>query len=156
MGLPMRWDDRLEQVRMKGNFCSPGCVVAYARDRQSQMVVPFSIGAMQKLIRKTLGVSYTSITAAPPRETLRMFGGWLDIDEFRKQTFYQVRQLRRDELVSDWVPDDYAITLWGRLVTVKGVPAADLQDKLQNHRKRPAQTGSEGLDSFLQIKKTKI
>lgn len=78
---PTKYDEIRKQFTTKGNFCSWECAKAYGID----MNHPRS-GEMQMflaLMRKQAFGKYISLISAPKRETLKIFGGTLSIDEFR-------------------------------------------------------------------------
>lgn len=72
---------------MYGNFCSPECCVAYLfKERIDSHVQWERYALLNGLYAEYAGISAGSqhgIRPAPPREILRMFGGSMDITEFR-------------------------------------------------------------------------
>jgi hypothetical protein len=80
--LPIRYDDRTKKFTTIGHFCSFECAKAYGMDnggsRWGEML------EFLALYRKHAMGKYTPTTVAPKRQTLKMFGGPLTIEEFRK------------------------------------------------------------------------
>ena len=68
---------------LKGCFCSFNCAAAYIFDKQEyNMWDEYSL--LNLLAKKILKIK-NNIKLAPPRETLKIFGGILDIDEYRNK-----------------------------------------------------------------------
>jgi len=83
-----------------GNFCSPECGVAYLFQERLDSNVQWERYAMlNSLYRKDIEIqngAATGIRSAPKREVLRIFGGSIDIREFR--AVVHERKLRIDVL----------------------------------------------------------
>lgn len=83
VGLPIHYDSITRKFRVKGVFCSFACMIAYKNSvptRQVDYLIKF---LYQQLTSESLA---TKLEPAPPRCTLKMFGGELTIDEFRNST----------------------------------------------------------------------
>lgn len=80
LGLPQYYNKKISKFRVKGVFCSFSCMAAYNNEtskNKKEYLIKF-------LYAKLTGESVTSsIIPAPPRCTLKMFGGELTIEEFR-------------------------------------------------------------------------
>ena len=73
-----------DTYHMFGNFCSAECAAAYNFDSQEgSSVVWERYSLLNLLYKESLGDSNNNIKLAPPRMTLRKFGGNLSIEEFR-------------------------------------------------------------------------
>jgi len=87
------------------NFCSPECGVAYLFNERLDSNVQWERYAMlNSLYRKDIevvGGTATSIRSAPKREVLRIFGGSMDIREFR--AVLHEKKLRIDVLTPPMV-----------------------------------------------------
>jgi hypothetical protein len=83
-----------------GNFCTPECAVAYLFHERLDSNVQWERYAMlNSLYRKNIEIqngAATGIRSAPKREVLRIFGGSIDIREFR--ALIHERKLRIDVL----------------------------------------------------------
>lgn len=83
--LPRLYDSFERVYHVYGWFCSPACAKAYiiehtTFDRGQQMNV------FSQMLQEVYGISNSSVTEAPPRMALKMFGGPFDIETFRKQS----------------------------------------------------------------------
>jgi hypothetical protein len=84
--LPKVYDAYKNLYTCEGNFCSPECALAYS---YSDNKAPDSAKWTQHAL---LGTLYSqlyltrSLSPAPPRSLLRLFGGSLDIEQFRDYT----------------------------------------------------------------------
>jgi hypothetical protein len=66
--------------RVYGNFCSPECAAAYLFNEPLDTSVQWERYA---LLNRLYADSERSVRLAPPRTALRMFGGMLDVSEYR-------------------------------------------------------------------------
>jgi hypothetical protein len=66
--------------RVYGNFCCPECAVAYLFNERLDSSVQWERNA---LLNRLYADGEHSVRLAPPRTILRMFGGMLDVSEFR-------------------------------------------------------------------------
>jgi hypothetical protein len=84
LGLPMRYDEHKNLFRVSGVFCSFSCIIAYKNELNISNVNHL----IKFLYNKLTGtnISNTSLTTAPPRSFLKMFGGKLSIEEFRSKS----------------------------------------------------------------------
>lgn len=84
--LPIAYDAYENMYTCEGHFCSPECAMAslYADPSLSDTARWTRHALLADLYRSL----YTTreLTPAPPRGTLRMFGGPLDIEQFREYT----------------------------------------------------------------------
>jgi hypothetical protein len=83
--LPVQYDAYNEEYSAEGHFCSPECALAYlygdVRCTDSQRWLRQSL---LKSFYQSLYPADKEILAAPDRRALRMFGGPLDIKQFRE------------------------------------------------------------------------
>jgi len=81
--LPVKYDPLRKRFCFIGLFCSWNCVKAYNIDRADHKKFECS-ALITLLIQQMYGiVEAINIKQAPPRQCLKMFGGYLDISEFR-------------------------------------------------------------------------
>ena len=71
---------------VKGNFCSFNCAASYIFNSNMVPNDKWEKYSLLNLLRKKLTTKCEKITLAPPRETLKEFGGFYSIDEFRQVT----------------------------------------------------------------------
>jgi hypothetical protein len=88
--LPIR--DTGEYLEVSGNYCSPECAVAYLFDMRQDSHTRWEQLAL--LYRVYGEVCQGTIHPAPPRTSLRLFGGSLSIEEYR--TLIQSHKVRID------------------------------------------------------------
>ena len=82
--LPKSYDAYKNLYTCEGNFCSPECALAY---NYSDPTISDSTKWLQHaLVGRIYSELYTDrlLSPAPPRTLLRMFGGPLDIEQFRE------------------------------------------------------------------------
>lgn len=83
--LPYKYDELRNKFYTCGGFCSWSCMKRYAIDKYGITrggIICSNIISMRKKIYNKLG----SITIAPLREQLEVFGGTMSIEEFRKNS----------------------------------------------------------------------
>lgn len=96
----------LDEVwHMYGNFCSPECAVAYLFKERIDSVLQWERYALlNSLYARDAEVPHggaRGVRPAPPREVLRMFGGSMDISEYRAAV--HEKRLRIDVLTPPMV-----------------------------------------------------
>lgn len=86
LGMPFRYLNDQHKFRTKGCFCSIACMISWFNN--SIYRTDTKIYTLIKNLHKRLTGSEGSqiLSEAPPRETLRIFGGELTIDQFRKRS----------------------------------------------------------------------
>lgn len=82
--LPIRYDDRTKKFTTMGHFCSFECAKAYGMDNGGARWG--EILEILSLYRKHVCGKYVPTSPAPKRQTLKIFGGPLTIEEFRKSS----------------------------------------------------------------------
>ena len=75
-----------------GSFCSPECAAAYNFDNSEDTSEIWNRYSLLNLLYKSI-YSGTKIKLAPPRYVLRIFGGSLNINEFRNFNYNSKKQL---------------------------------------------------------------
>jgi hypothetical protein len=81
--LPTKYDPLRKRFEFVGLFCSWNCTKAYNFERNDHRKYERS-QLITLLIQQLYGITKAiNIKAAPPKQTLKMFGGYLDINEFR-------------------------------------------------------------------------
>ena len=82
---PKYYDELKNTYKCTGIFCSFSCAKAYIL--HDNYIKKFQSCQHLKVIAKVMGIpSRTPIITAPPRATLKIFGGDLTIDEFRSKS----------------------------------------------------------------------
>ncbi len=84
IGMPVDFDVKTKKFRVKGVFCSFACMTAHKDKHEKNININSLISYLyKKLTAEPIG---TKIQRAPPKETLKMFGGDLTIEEFRNSS----------------------------------------------------------------------
>jgi hypothetical protein len=84
--LPTKYDSLRKRYTFSGIFCSWSCVKAYNLDRSDHKKYECA-SLISLLVQQLHGVSSAiRIKPAPPRQALKIFGGYLDIESFRAET----------------------------------------------------------------------
>ena len=81
--LPYNYDDKLKRFYTMGHFCSFECAKAYnisINNTNKAGIINTNISLMRKHLTGETKIT----TSAGDRHALKMFGGTLDIEEFRK------------------------------------------------------------------------
>jgi hypothetical protein len=87
--LPKSYDAYKNIYKAEGNFCSPECALAY--NYADNRISDSTKWTQHALLRKVYSELYKErdLSPAPPRTLLRMFGGVLDIEQYRDYTTSQ-------------------------------------------------------------------
>lgn len=82
LGYPIQLTSRMK-FKTRGVFCSLECMKTYLNDNKKYEGY---IDLFKYMCKKLSGKTYNDIKQAPPRQVLKIFGGDLDITEFRNTT----------------------------------------------------------------------
>jgi hypothetical protein len=88
LGLPYEYKKKFNKFMVKGVFCSFACMIAYKDDKRlfdNNYLINYlysKLTADETILDKKIN----KLQPAPPRCVLKMFGGELSIDEFRKSS----------------------------------------------------------------------
>lgn len=138
--LPIKYDDRLCLFTTTGEFCSWECMKTFALDMNTARS-----GEIQSFIAvmrmKTLG-TYVILKAAPKRQALKIFGGPLSIEEFRRCSAQQVPV---------YVPYEKYICPTTETISVNSVTAPSPDEPLRLKREKPLKRTASKLESALGI-----
>jgi hypothetical protein len=89
--LPVEYDAYTKKFKCIGIFCSWGCVKAYNYDLKDRKVDERN-SFISLIIKQMYSIcTAVSIKSSPPRQTLKMFGGYMTIDEFRDNKVFAFR-----------------------------------------------------------------
>jgi len=84
IGMPVHYTNNIDKFRVKGVFCSFACMVAYKDDQKIKTTDSLIRFMYRKLTGECIGGK--RIPKAPPRISLKLFGGELTIEQFRNST----------------------------------------------------------------------
>ena len=77
---------RKEKFYVNGCFCTFNCAAAYNFSKNDDnMWERYSL--LNLMYKKLYSRNFVKINLSPPRETLKIFGGYLSIDEFRENSY---------------------------------------------------------------------
>jgi hypothetical protein len=82
--MPMSYTHLKEEFNVKGCFCSFNCCLAYMDNDSKYKKNRFLLSHMYKIFTGESRLKPFDINPAPPRETLKKFGGFLSIEEYRE------------------------------------------------------------------------
>lgn len=141
---PYKYDERTKRFSTTGHFCSWECMKTYALDKNSS-----NSGEIQMyiaLMRKhTNGNRYVPCRTAPKRPSLKIFGGTLTIEEFRKASSNVVVTMPWETHI---MPSIYAFN-----PTARTVPTTidTSKDELVLRRAKPLARSKSSLEASLGI-----
>jgi hypothetical protein len=87
-GLPIKFENNKYEVQ--GCFCSLNCAKAYNIKENNYRTSEIN-SLIEDFRREIFGITSHPVATAPPRQSLNIFGGYLSIDNFRKE-FYQMNK----------------------------------------------------------------
>jgi hypothetical protein len=102
IALPISYNSSNKVFKVKGCFCSFECALAYKDDKRNLQHIDTSLlyFFFNKITKKNVNV--TNLKRAPDRESLLIFGGHSNIEEFRKSS--KDRNLQYDLVTYPLVP----------------------------------------------------
>lgn len=88
----------------------------------------------------------------------------MTIEQFREQGFLSIRDARKDELLESWEPQEVAVTLWGKVATLRGISVDQLKQQVPRGALRQPQAVTEtaaarqgqGLEAFINFKRRRV
>jgi hypothetical protein len=83
--LPVSYDAYKNVYTCEGNFCSPECALAYLYKEGATESIKWNRHSLLRHMYSNL-YSTKDLSPAPPRTLLRIFGGPLDIEQYRAYT----------------------------------------------------------------------
>jgi len=83
-GLPIKFENN--KYSIQGCFCSLNCAKAYNIKENNYRTTEIN-SLIEDFRRELFGINSYPVIIAPPRQSLKVYGGFLTIDEFRKE-FY--------------------------------------------------------------------
>jgi hypothetical protein len=82
IGMPEKYDELMKKFLVKGVFCSFSCMIAYKKEIKRDCTKDYLIKFLYTRLTGTFLLD-AHLEPAPPRCSLKIFGGDLTIDEFR-------------------------------------------------------------------------
>lgn len=84
--IPISYDERQDKFKVYGNFCSFSCARAYLKNETPLYKNCDNYQLLNYMEYKCTGKYDKNNTLAPPKYTLKIFGGHLDIKDFRENS----------------------------------------------------------------------
>jgi hypothetical protein len=149
--LPISYDTLKQVYLAEGHFCSPECALAFLYKEPGSDSTRWN---RHTLLRTMVSGLYTDrdLTPAPPRSLLRMFGGPLDIAQYRGY-------LTTNDIVASELPPIRLVTpvmnIQGpvrdikRQVALSAEQVEKASDHLRLRRSKPVQSATPTLDTLL-------
>ena len=151
--IPVKYID--DKFYVSGCFCSFNCATAYNfQDYKSGDVWErYSLlNLMYKLIYEK---SFTKIKAAPPREVLSIFGGYLNIDDYRKNMIQNIRDYKiiRPPIISMVPKVEESIIEYNsnNPIPVDTERLNNAAKKLRLKRQKPLMNQTHTLENFMDL-----
>jgi len=85
-GIPIKYDVQTGKFTLFGIFCSPNCAMSYLLSNESNTSTLWERVSLLNLLNYKVYESDDNIIPAPDKMCLKLFGGPLDISEFRALT----------------------------------------------------------------------
>jgi len=81
--LPYSYDHTKKRYKVMGIFCSWSCSMSYSSDDHS-ICSNYDKWQLTRFLSEVYGTTKFKVKRAPPRQVLKMFGGKMTIEEFRR------------------------------------------------------------------------
>jgi hypothetical protein len=143
--------------RVQGNFCSPECAAAFLFNERLDLHVQWERYA---LLNRLYAGGGEPVRLAPTRSTLRLFGGALDVSDFR--AIVGDRRMRVDVMtppmisiiqVMDTKPIDfYDVSLTKNVMETVGERLAKAEEVLKLKRTKPLKAWESTLDACINLR----
>lgn len=147
---------RKDKFHVYGIFCSFNCAASYNFSKNDGDEMWSRYNLLNLMYKKIFNVKFVKVGMAPPRETLKMFGGYMSIEEFREAS------LKMDRTFQVIKPPMLAIipkieeNILSRGLKVGGGINEHILNKTQNQlklkRTKPVMNPNSTLQSFMNIK----
>jgi hypothetical protein len=146
-----------EKFYVSGCFCTFNCAASYNFSKNDDDIWE-RYSLLNLMYKKLYNHKFVKINLAPPREILKMFGGYLDIDEFRENS------LKNDKTYSVVVPPLISIIpkIEENMINNKNIKNSystvneNILNKTQNtlklKRLKPVTNPNSTLQSFMDLK----
>ena len=144
--MPYKYDDRRKRFEVAGNFCSWSCMKTYALDRHG-MTKGSMISSYMIMMRRRMYGENGTVTPAPNRYKLKVFGGDLTIEEFRNNQTVDKKEpkpIDATPVVENMIP---IISNTKRMDEIKN--ASSNNNALKLKRNKPLKRSHNNLESAL-------
>lgn len=154
--LPMKYINN--KFYVFGNFCSPECAAAYnfeSNEESDEIWDRYSL--LNILYKKDIDGAEVTIKLAPPRLTLRKFGGKLTIDEFRNCNLeynkdFKITLPPMISIIPSMEESNYDMIKKKRFVPLDRERIHKANEELRLKRKKPLPDSRNTLESCMRLK----
>ena len=157
MGLPFKYNLLDDVYNTKGHFCSWNCMRAYVLKEPDY--VRDNLIMLMISMRQKMGIKQHSIKKAPMKETLKVFGGILSIDEFRKGADKYWMHIPGENRLIQHIEPRKKTTMAAPSIERKQQHISDINNASRSNNtlklKRPVKGGIASLESLMQITRKK-
>ena len=154
--LPYKYDDKYNKYFTTGTFCSWSCMKAYNMSSScthKKNIISANIVLMRKQLFGIVG----SIPKAPERFSLKVFGGFLSIDDFRKGLITDHGPLNMDGIVNsvEFIKEQRAPIL-NSIKMDQICASSGTNEQLRLKRPKPLKRDDNNLEKTLGITRKKV
>ena len=147
---PYKYDELRKRFSVTGHFCSWECTKAWAFDNGGHRYGEY-IGFIALMRKQANNNKYVPTSTAPKRQSLKMFGGPLTIEEFRSSTSNVFVSMPWENCIPPKVSIS-ALSSISRSVT-NAVKDDSTKDDLILKRSKPLPRAQSSLEASLGIKR---
>jgi hypothetical protein len=142
---------RRDKFYVSGCFCSFNCAASYNFSKNDNSVWE-RYTLLNLMYKKLYNTNFVKISMAPPREVLKMFGGYLSIDEFRDHCIKQDRvfQVVKPPLISIIPKIEENLNPKNRAMVNENI-LQSTQTKLKLTRSKPLIGDKSTIQTFMNI-----
>lgn len=145
--LPVRYDNRRDVFSTCGQFCSWSCMKTYALETYGLTRGSIMCSNMI-LMRKKKFRKLSHIKPAPKRQTLKVFGGALDINEFRSNSIVDKVEDKLD--INEKSENDVIVPIVSNTKKMYEIKSASgTNEQLRLKREKPLKRDQNNLESVL-------
>lgn len=154
IGLPKRKRGETTEFQVVGNFCSFGCMLAFAKDDSKWSVTTGDIIYFYRKMTGRSDVNYSDrkVVPAPSRYLLEKFGGRMRIEEYRKLSSPGESIPEIEMFLAPQVPLSFTVSVGGKPLENTNdltIKMANLTINKHQSKERP---GKKGVSSTTKIK----
>jgi hypothetical protein len=144
---------RRDKFYVSGCFCTFNCAASYNFHKNDNLVWE-RYTLLNLMYKKLYNTNFSKIEMAPPREALKMFGGYMSIEEFRDHCIKQDRafQVVKPPMIS--IIPKIEENLHSKQRSVNENILQSTQSKLKLTRTKPLIAEKSSIQTFMNITRT--
>ena len=145
--LPHKYDTHRNKFYTSGTFCSWSCMKSYAIEKHGVTRGSIMCGNIVTMRRKLFD-KIGSIKFAPKRQRLKVFGGDLDIEQFRENNITDTEHIKK--IVTEEISDRIIPIVSNTNSKMKEIKnASGKNETLRLKREKPLKRDQNNLESVL-------